>query len=1065
MATTLREKPNAKHDAFITDQLDKAEQRIRYLDLATAVAGWFAGTLAYLVLVMLLDRAFVLSAPTRQFALVIYLLLSGVYLWFTVVRPLRWRVNPYYAARQLEHTLPGSRNHVINWIDLHDEKVPGVIRTAIGQRAAKDLANTDVEQAISNRRAIAVGSVAGVLLATVLFLFVLLGPGPFASLFGRAFAPFGRSNGIATRTQLTIVRPKDGDATVTIGSPVTIAADVSGRVPDVHDKDAPCLLYRHEDGEPYRKRFLQYDEYSRHWTATVTPLDVGAGFAYKLTAGDAETPEHRIRVRATPLIADFVAIYRYRPYVQKADRSRITRKLEDLCGTEVEILARTNRVIKDGRLDFVAKEGAGGLYTATVLAEDPQTLRFTMVLERTGKYRIRFTSTDGDSYTDPMEYDVVAFPDLTPEVTLTLPGKDTTAPVNGHVEVAGEAGDDHGIAAMALHLQVVGRTKLPAKGYLAGKLGTKEIGTPRRVEYKDVLDLGSLPGLKAGMQIEYWLEATDACDYPKANVGVSKKFVITLTEAKEEAQKEKEAAKQKQKEQEKQQEQQLKQDKAERDKQREKEQQQEQDEQNGRKEKGSEKEKQDGERNGEKKAEKEKKDNETRDKADELKNALDKRDQDKQGEKKPGEAKDDGEQKPGENKDEGKQERKPGESKGGAPDEKSAGEKKEGDGKGDNKQGEGRDGKADGPGDKGNAKEPDGKAENKPGEGKTNQPAKPQEGKDKGQGNPKDAQKAGERKPEGDIKPEDKVRQGEGKDSKTEGKPTGEERPGEKKEGAKPSESKSQGKPGEREDKPGEGKPGENNPSKENKPGEGKSCPNGGQGGDGAKAGESKGQGEGKESDANRAERKTDGPAAGKPGEGGGAKAGENKADEGMGAMGQAEGKDGTEEGQPGKAEAKGGKDGQKEGEPSPGTGKGHGNDHKPGDGQAGERQAGGGADDGKPQPAAKEKPVRSRPSAMQLEEFRKKVDPQVLKDAKMSKEQYEQFLRDYAELAKRQEAGRGDVEAPAGRSGPMANMGGKVIKPAAGAKSDDVRGGGRAKPPPEYRDAYKEFLQKLPGK
>ena len=35
----------------------------------------------------------------------------------------------------------------------------------------------------------------------------------------------------------------------------------------------------------------------------------------------------------------------------------------------------------------------------------------------------------------------------------------------------------------------------------------------------------------------------------------------------------------------------------------------------------------------------------------------------------------------------------------------------------------------------------------------------------------------------------------------------------------------------------------------------------------------------------------------------------------------------------------------------------------------------------------------------MQLEEFRKKVDPNILKDLKMSKEEFDRFLRDYADL------------------------------------------------------------------
>src|SRR5262245_65504654 len=109
MATQVKDK-STRHDAFITEQLGRAEQRIRLIDLATAGGIWVAGTLAYVILLMLLDRAFVLSGPTRQTFFLAYLAGSAAYLWFFVARPLRWRVNPYFAARQLEQTLPGSRN-------------------------------------------------------------------------------------------------------------------------------------------------------------------------------------------------------------------------------------------------------------------------------------------------------------------------------------------------------------------------------------------------------------------------------------------------------------------------------------------------------------------------------------------------------------------------------------------------------------------------------------------------------------------------------------------------------------------------------------------------------------------------------------------------------------------------------------------------------------------------------------------------------------------------------------------------------------------------------------------
>jgi hypothetical protein len=117
----------------------------------------------------------------------------------------------------------------------------------------------------------------------------------------------------------------------------------------------------------------------------------------------------------------------------------------------------------------------------------------------------------------------------------------------------------------------------------------------------------------------------------------------------------------------------------------------------------------------------------------------------------------------------------------------------------------------------------------------------------------------------------------------------------------------------------------------------------------------------------------------------------------------------------------------------------------------------------GQDRPRRREQAAKSRPSAIQLEEFRKKVDPNILKDMKMSKEQFDQFLRDYADLADRTPNAPEDDDKPVGvgrAGGTLPNMGGKTIQPGKG--TNDPRGTGRAKPPPEYRDARDEFLRRL---
>src|SRR5207249_3549407 len=157
------------------------------------------------------------------------------------------------------------KNSVVNWVDLHEEKLPGVIRAAVGQRAARDLQRADLERAISSRRTAWAGAAAALAGACLVALFVSVGPRPFASLLRRAFAPFRWSGGIDTRTHAEVIRPEGGNATITIGSPFLMVAEVGGRIPDANAPDAPRMLYRYEENEPYRERFLQADESGRQW--------------------------------------------------------------------------------------------------------------------------------------------------------------------------------------------------------------------------------------------------------------------------------------------------------------------------------------------------------------------------------------------------------------------------------------------------------------------------------------------------------------------------------------------------------------------------------------------------------------------------------------------------------------------------------------------------------------------------------------------------------------------------------------------------------------------------------
>jgi len=533
-----RPSPPSKHEAYVEQQLRRARQRIRLLDTTAALVGLIIGTLAYGLGIIVLDRWLDLSPMVRQWALLGYLVAAAVYLGVALVWPLCRHVNPYYAAIRVEQTVPGAKNSIINWLDLHDQKLPGAIRSAVGARAAKDVSHADLDRAISARRLMWLGAGTVALLAGMVVALALLGPSTFFSLFGRAFGPFsGSGEGIASRTRLRLLQPTDGDLTVAVNSSVYFVVQVDGRIPDPNKPDAVRLLIRRSQDDPvYQERRFERGDTDREWVYRLPGFDLQNGFWYKVAGGDVETAEHRIQVRSSPLITAWEIKYHYRPYLCRPDEVTDKQDIEALRGTEITVRARTNRTPKRGVLHI---DGAAKPLPALV---DRDTLQFKFVVERTGSYRVRFTSSNDEPSGDSLTYAIKALDDVPPKVVLREPGKDITLPANGVLSLAGSASDDYGVTRITLRMRIKGGLDLLPKVYRAedGKSFKFDDGTyPRSIDYEDFVELdkvkddqGRILPLRPGMAIEYWLEAEDNCDYPPPgpNVGKSEVFKVTIGE-------------------------------------------------------------------------------------------------------------------------------------------------------------------------------------------------------------------------------------------------------------------------------------------------------------------------------------------------------------------------------------------------------------------------------------------------------------------------------------------------------------------------------------------------------
>src|SRR5262249_2303291 len=155
-------------------------------------------------------------------------------------------------------TLPGSKNSVVNWLDLRDQNLPQAIRGAVGARAAKDLQKADMERAVSVRRALWLGGLCFIL-AIAILLFMFSTGTRFWSLTNRPLAPSSDPE-IAKEPTLVVEEPKGGNALVPHGKAIRFIVRIDGKLPDENNPaEAPRLLYRPINDKNWITQPLRHD--------------------------------------------------------------------------------------------------------------------------------------------------------------------------------------------------------------------------------------------------------------------------------------------------------------------------------------------------------------------------------------------------------------------------------------------------------------------------------------------------------------------------------------------------------------------------------------------------------------------------------------------------------------------------------------------------------------------------------------------------------------------------------------------------------------------------------------
>jgi collagen type III alpha len=547
MAVDIHPSPYAKID----DDIAQVSRKIRLTDLGRGVLILACILLGYALLAGGIDLALgggdgAGSLTIRLSAFAGMIALLGFFGTRIVFRFLS-EINPYYAARQLEETIPEPKNALINWLDLKDEPLPPVIHTAVGSRAAKAIKEADPELVTTTKDIWKLSGAACILVLGLGILFFLV-PRQFGSLMARAFVPIG-GNALQPATTIAILKPGTGDVIVPANQRVDFLAKIEGTVPAPNTLGAPSLYYRYTTNDAFVRVPLDIDNIDQ-WSVRLSPDQVRTGLFWKITASDASTPEYQLRVRAQPFVTRLDATYVYLPYrrlapetVSMPNEALPQPRLIGHRGTEVILKARTNVAPKSGSLELDIA-GVKKSIPAEILASDPQALQFRVLLDKSGTFRILFQSKDGELNIDRSPHPIDVLEDVGPRVELVMPGKDLEAPANATVLLAGVAMDDFGVTALTLKSQLAKADAKANPKPLAPIPYTPKFklrfdnGTyPTTVQYSETLLLdelrsaeGKLIMLAEGDEITYWLEATDNFDFGPPHVGKSKAFKITIKE-------------------------------------------------------------------------------------------------------------------------------------------------------------------------------------------------------------------------------------------------------------------------------------------------------------------------------------------------------------------------------------------------------------------------------------------------------------------------------------------------------------------------------------------------------
>ncbi|MBM3236807.1 hypothetical protein FJZ31_11000 [Candidatus Poribacteria bacterium] len=543
--------PHATSYQTIISRLKKLGIQWKLVMLTSGALTWIAYLAAILGIELILDSLLPLPRFWRMAMVVIFL---GFVLWFGyvyIVKRIMRDTSRNRVAAYIEKSYPGMENRLISAIQLWPELDKSKYGYSVAfiekiiQQAYQSLSSVKAKKVLlsdlQNLKRSGLITLGG---AVILTAAMLIFPAALVN-FGKAFKAIPQTPLEMLAVSISEVSP--GDSKVRHGEDVQISAKVTGLI-----GEAAQLYYRNEEGTWRTAEMASGQEEvgsrkSEVGSKEINPKsasdsihsiilkNVTQSFEYHISAKGEKSPTYRITVIKEPVINRFQLTLNFPKYTNLSPQilEPNSGDVTALIDTEVKFAGESNKSLASAVLVFddnvpTTKDSTTVAEVAKTSVERPKSqiklsvsggtkLNGNFRVQRSGKYYLLLTDTEGITNSKPIQYIVSAIKDKEPQVEILKPGQDIVLDDTMLIPLEISALDDYGVKTVRLVYRVEGQEKKHT-------VALKQLDKPLEsaiVQY--TWDLNKLDLFPEDV-VSYHAEAEDADNVSGPNIGRSKTY-------------------------------------------------------------------------------------------------------------------------------------------------------------------------------------------------------------------------------------------------------------------------------------------------------------------------------------------------------------------------------------------------------------------------------------------------------------------------------------------------------------------------------------------------------------